>query len=75
LKNFDLFGQTVSLTWNGEEKFNTTFGAVVTLFLFGVLIGFSVYRTVDVFKRMNPMVSRTNFLRLEDDSFYYDPED
>jgi hypothetical protein len=62
------------MTWNGEEKFNTTFGAVVTLFLFGVLIGFSVFRTVDVFKKLNPMVSRTNFLRLEDDSIQYDPE-
>ncbi len=61
------------MTWNGEEKFNTTFGAVVTIFLFGILIGFSVFRTVDVFKKLNPMVSRTTFLRFEDDEITYDP--
>jgi hypothetical protein len=64
----------VSLTWNGEDKFNTTFGAVVTICLFAVLIGFSAFRAVDVFRKLNPMVSRTSFLRMEDDSLPYDPK-
>jgi hypothetical protein len=62
------------LTWNGEDKFNTTFGAVVTICLFAVLIGFSAFRAVDVFRKLNPMVSRTSFLRMEDDSLPYDPK-
>lgn len=73
LKLFDLFGQTVNLTWNGEEKFTTNFGAIVTIALIGVLIGFSVFRTIDVFKRLNPVVSRTGFLRSDDEKMIYQP--
>jgi len=62
------------MTWNGEDKFNTNFGAVVTIFLFSILIGFSVFRAVDVFKKLNPMISRTSFLRFEDDEVSYNPK-
>ncbi len=62
------------MTWNGEEKFTTTFGAVVTIFLFGILLGFTVFRTVDVFKKYNPLISRTTHLRVEDDEVSYDPK-
>lgn len=75
LKELDLFGQTVSMTWNGEEKFNTTFGAVVTICLIAVLIGFSVFRAIDVFKRLNPMVSKTTFLRYENDGVTFRPRE
>ena len=61
----DLFGQGITFTWNGEEKFTTTFGAFVTLFLFAVILAFGSFKAVDVFKKRNPMVSRTSFLRLD----------
>jgi hypothetical protein len=53
------------LTWNGEEKFTTTFGALVTVFLFAVILAFGSFKAVDVFKKRNPNVSRTSFLRLD----------
>lgn len=60
----DLFGQGITFTWNGEEKFTTTFGAFVTVLLFTVIAAFGSFKAVDVFKMRNPMVSRTSFLRL-----------
>jgi hypothetical protein len=61
----DLFGQGITFTWNGEEKFTTTFGACVTIFLFAVILAFGSFKAVDVFKKRNPIVSRTSFLRLD----------
>lgn len=59
----DFFGQTVNLTWNGEEKFKTTFGASVTIFLLTVLIAFSLVNIADLFKRLNPTINNISLLR------------
>ena len=72
-----MFGQEISLTWNGEDRFNTAFGAIVTLILFAVLISFGGLKANDLFKKKNPIVSRTNILRenpLSNDSLSYDPQ-
>jgi hypothetical protein len=77
LKMVDMFGQGITFTWNGEEKFNTTFGAIVTIVLFAILTGFGAFKAVDMFHRRNPIVSRTNILRLDSESQYlneYDPK-
>jgi len=46
---FDMFGQKISLTWNGEEQFKTGFGASVTLILCAVLITFGGFKANDLF--------------------------
>jgi hypothetical protein len=51
------------LTWNGEEKFKTGFGATVTIILFAVLISFGSFKANDLFEKKNPIVSRTSILR------------
>lgn len=65
-RTIDLFGQTVNLTWNGEEKFKTTFGASVTIFMLSVLIVFSVVNLLDVLNRTNPTISKTSLLRTKE---------
>ncbi len=72
-----MFGQGISLTWNGEERFNTAFGAIVTIILFAVLISFGGLKANDLFKKKNPIVSRTNILRadpLPNQILTYDPQ-
>ncbi len=71
-----MFGQGISLTWNGEERFNTAFGGIVTLFLFAILISFGGFKANDLFKKKNPIVSRTNILRPDppiNQTLSYDP--
>jgi hypothetical protein len=63
----DFFGQGITFTWNGEEKFTTSFGGIVTIILFAILIGFSAFKAVDVFKKRNPILSRTSFIRMDTD--------
>jgi hypothetical protein len=73
---FDMFGQEISFTWNGEEQFKTGFGATVTLILFAVLIAFGGLKADDLFNKKNPIVSRRNILRLEpavNQTLSYDP--
>jgi hypothetical protein len=74
IKNVDFFGQTVNLTWNGEDRFKTTFGASVTIVLIAVLLAFTVFKALDLFKKNNPTVSKTTILRNPDlDSLSYRP--
>ncbi len=40
----DLFGQGVNLTWNGEDKHKTTFGAAISFVLLMILLAFSIYK-------------------------------
>ena len=42
--NLDLYGKPVSLTFQGKEKYKTTFGAMLTLLVSIFLIGFGTFR-------------------------------
>ena len=42
--NFDLYGKPVSLTFQGNEKFRTSVGAVITIMVSIFLIGFGAFR-------------------------------
>lgn len=72
-----MFGEGINLTWNGKEKFNTSFGAIITLVLIAILIAFTVLKAVDLFKRANPIVSRTSIIRPDntEESLTYSPQD
>ena len=62
-KVFDMFGQTVNMTWNGEDKFRTVFGASITLTLMAILIAFTALKLIDLVHRVNPTVSKTTLYR------------
>ena len=41
---FDLYGKPISLTFQGNDKFRTTFGATVTIIVTMLLLGFGTFR-------------------------------
>ena len=56
-KSIDMFGQSVTFTWKGENQFKTSFGATVSLVLMIVLGVYTLYKAIQVFDRTNPNVS------------------
>lgn len=39
--SIDMFGQPISLTWNGEEEYKTSLGAALSTILIIVLLAYS----------------------------------
>lgn len=62
-KSIDAFGQSVSLTINGDDQFKTTFGAAVTAVLGFILFAYFVYRSYYLVNRFNPNVIKTSLIR------------
>eukprot|EP00347_Sterkiella_histriomuscorum_P023730 403333580 len=62
-KGFDWFGQTVQLTYKGEDQYRTLLGAVVSFILILVLTGYGVFKAYYLFSRFNPEITKISLLR------------
>ena len=63
IKNFDQFGWPVNLTWNGEDVYQTMFGAITSTILLLVLLGYALFRLAFVCQRVHPTVAITSLAR------------
>ena len=53
LTDFDLFGKTPELYYNGKSKKSSTFGIVLTIIYIILYIAFLIYKLVRMFKRID----------------------
>lgn len=74
-KKVDQFGQTVNLTWNGEDEYKTTLGASVSSVLIVILLIYSAYRVFYLVNRYNPTVSKTTLIRGPEDDLPFKPQE
>ncbi len=74
-KSVDYFGQSVSLTWNGEDQYKTVLGASVSWIIFIVIIAYSAYRLVYMVERRNPSVARLSTIRPPEEDLPFKPQD
>lgn len=73
-KMLDMFGQTVNLTWNGEDKFKTTFGAGVTLVLMILLVVYFGLSAKTIADRNGAVVTKISLIRsAADDATEFNP--
>ena len=63
LHGFDIFGESVKLTYKGKENFTTMPGSILSVIILITLLAFSTYRIFILVYRINPDVSQQNFLR------------
>jgi hypothetical protein len=57
LSFLDLYGQSISLTYKGEESFKSPLGTAISLVLLVLLMSFGVYKSIILIYRINPDVS------------------
>jgi hypothetical protein len=58
-RSLDMFGQSVSFTWNGEDQYKTTYGASFSMIITLMMLAYTAYRTFYFINRLNPNVTKT----------------
>ena len=74
-KGIDWFGQTIQLTYKGEDSYKTMLGASVSFLLILLLLGFSIFKAYYLFSRFNPEVTKISLLRDMSDGTVFKPQD
>ena len=69
----DLFGQGVNLTWNGEDKYKTTFGAAISFVLLLILLALSIYKLYYLFNRYGAQLTKTTLIKLPEEEAPFKP--
>ena len=57
LRSIDTFGEPVELNYRGDSTFNTTTGAIATIFYYGLMIYFAIIKLEKLFSKNNPDTS------------------
>ena len=58
ISSFDMFGESVKLTYKGKETFTTTYGSILSMLILLMLASFSAYKLFILVTRNNPNVSQ-----------------
>ena len=72
-KSFDLFGQQISLTWNGEDQYKTTIGATLSTAIWVVMLAYTIMRFTDMVTRSNPSIAKYSLIRLPEEDLPFSP--
>lgn len=70
-----MFGQSVSLTWNGEDTFKTSWGAFISWIILIIMTAYTVYRLIYMIMRWNPSIAKTTLIRGADEDLPFSPQD
>lgn len=74
-KSVDLFGQGVSLTWNGEDTYKTAIGATLSWAILAVMAAYSIYRLYYMITLQNPTISKTSLIKTLEEDVPWKPQD
>ena len=74
-KSVDLFGQSVNLTWNGEDEYKTMFGASISWVLRIVITAYLIYKFIVMVTRRDPDVTKTTGIRPQEEQEPFRPQD
>ena len=74
LKNLDLFGMQVKWLVDGQEKFKSYVGAVLTLLISSIIIAFGARKFQEMYTQSSPDIKSYPLkINLTDDKFKYTP--
>ena len=63
LKRLDLFGRNILLTYQGDDKFKTNFGAVLSMLLIMLMVSFTLFKFAIMVNRSDFKSSKQSFVR------------
>jgi hypothetical protein len=75
LKQIDIYGQAINLSYRGEQKFKTVPGALTSIWVIVILIAYIVYKSYILFNRINPNVDKKGLIRNLDIEDPFNPQD
>ncbi|CDW73538.1 UNKNOWN [Stylonychia lemnae] len=62
-RSLDWFGQTVSLTYKGDDTYKTNFGAAISFILIVILSGFAGYKGAVLINQSSPEATKTSLIQ------------
>ncbi|TNV82719.1 hypothetical protein FGO68_gene2428 [Halteria grandinella] len=74
-KSVDMFGQSVSFTWNGEDTYKTSWGAFLSWIILLIMAAYTIYRLIYMVNRWNPGVAKTTLIRGADEDEPFSPSE
>ena len=74
-KSVDLFGQSINLTWNGEDEYKTMFGASISWVLRIVITAYLIYKFIVLVTRQDAGVTKTTGIRRSEDEEPFRPQE
>ena len=60
---FDLFGKNINLTYNGSDKFKTSWGGMASIILLSFLVAYVIYLLNSLISKSNPRISKATLLK------------
>eukprot|EP00347_Sterkiella_histriomuscorum_P023757 403333491 len=60
-KLIDIYGQQINLTYKGDDSFKTMPGAFASVLIIFMILAFSVFRSIVLFTRNDPNISKASF--------------
>ncbi|TNV82700.1 hypothetical protein FGO68_gene10121 [Halteria grandinella] len=73
-KSADMFGQSVGLTWNGQETYKTLAGAGFSWAILLIMAAYSLYRIIFMINRYNPSLSKVTLIRPPNEDLPFKPQ-
>ena len=62
-KSVDLFGQSVNLTWQGEDQYKTSLGASISWVIVIIMLAYTIFRLHYMVNRLSPSIAKTTLIR------------
>ena len=73
-KSLDLFGQQVSLTWNGEDQYKTSIGASLSTIIWIIMIAYTVMRFTEMVQRDSPSIAKFSLIKTAEQDQPFNPQ-
>ena len=60
--HLDIYGKIPSFTINGDKKYRTIFGAIISIITYSLIIYFFFIETRDIFNHKNPKILSSTYI-------------
>jgi hypothetical protein len=62
-KNFDMYGEPITLQYKGEDKYKTNVGACVSILLLIMILAYSLSKGLIFYHKADPDMNTLNYAR------------
>ena len=70
-----MFGESISITWNGEDTYKTMPGATLSWIILIIMAAYSIYRIIYMVNRWNPAVAKTTLIKTAEEDLPFSPSE
>ncbi len=73
MSSVDIYGESIKLTYKGQDTFKTPLGTFFSILILLLMTSYTIYRFIILVNRIDPNVSYQSFLRDLNSAGEYQP--